>query len=107
MKKYQQINTARIMLELPEPATMEEIKSNYRALIRKWHPDRCQADREKCEEMTTNIIDAYRIINNYCKNYKFSFSKKEVSKYLPAEEWWLERFGNDPLWGNEQKKKDL
>ena len=104
MKKYEQVNTARILLELPERATMEEIKSNYRMLIRKWHPDQCKQDVEKCRKMTANIIAAYRILNDYCKNYKFSFSKEEVSNYLSAEEWWLERFGKNPLWGDEQKK---
>ena len=103
MKKYEQIHAARIILELPEQATMEEIKSSYRILIQKWHPDKCQANREKCKEMTTKIIAAYRIINEYCKHYKFSFSKEEVNKYLSAEEWWFERFGKNPLWGEDQK----
>lgn len=103
MGLFEDINTARILLDLPERATMEDIKSQYRVLIRKWHPDRCKADKAKCEEMTTRVIAAYRLINNYCKNYEFSFSKEEVSNYLPAEEWWLERFGRGPLWGSEQK----
>ena len=101
---FQKIKAARILLELPERATMEDIKSNYRVLIQKWHPDRCNADKEKCKEMTAKIIAAYRIINNYCKNYKYSFSKDEVGNYLPAEEWWFERFGNDPLWRDEQNQ---
>ena len=99
MKKYEQVNAARIMLDLPERATMEEIKSSYRTLIRKWHPDKCEEDVEQCREMTTNIITAYRILNDYCRNYKFSFSKGEVSKYLSAEEWWFERFGKNPFLG--------
>jgi len=99
MKKYEQVNAARIMLDLPERATMEEIKSSYRTLIRKWHPDKCEEDAEKCREMTTNIITAYRILNDYCRNYKFSFSEEEVSKYLSAEEWWFERFGKNPFLG--------
>ena len=103
MKKYEQINDARILLELPERATMEEIKFNYRILIRKWHPDKCQEEGEKCRKMTAKIIAAYRMLNDYCKNYKFSFSKEEVSNYLSAEEWWFERFGKSHLWGDEQK----
>lgn len=102
---FQKINAARLLLDLPERATMEDIKSNYRALIRKWHPDRCSADKEECKEMTARLIAAYRIINDYCHNYKFSFTKKEVSNYLSAEEWWLERFGNNPIWSDEQQSK--
>ena len=103
MKKYQQINKARIVLELPERATMEEIKSNYRNLIRKWHPDRCNKNKEKCKEMTTRIIAAYMIINVYCKNYKFSFSEQEVRNYLSAEEWWFERFGKKSVYSDDQE----
>jgi DnaJ-class molecular chaperone len=103
MKKFEQIDAARIMLELPQRASMEEIKCNYRTLIRKWHPDKCKEDPAKCREMTNGIIAAYRILNDYCKNYKFSFSKEEVSRYLSAEEWWFERFGKSSCWGDEQK----
>lgn len=105
MKKYKQINEARRILGLPERATLEEIKANYRALIRKWHPDRCKTSNEQCKEMTTKIISAYRIINDYCNNYKFSFSEKEVGNYLSAEEWWLNKFGSHSLWGNETDSK--
>jgi len=102
---FQKIRAARKLLELPERATMEEIKSSYRELIQRWHPDRCKGDKEKCKEMTTMIIAAYRIINDYCNAYKFSFSKKEVGRYISAEEWWLDRFGGIHLWENEQKPK--
>jgi DnaJ-class molecular chaperone len=100
---FQKITAARILLELSERATMKEIKSNYRALIQKWHPNRCNEDNEKCKEMTAKIIAAYMIINNCFKNYKFSFSKEEISNYLSAEKWWFERFGNNPLWSDAQK----
>jgi len=92
-----------MVLGLPEQATMEEIRSAYRTLIRKWHPDSCTENREECKEMTTKIIRAYRTINDYCKNYRFSFSKGEVRNYLSAEEWWFERFGHTPLWSDDQK----
>jgi hypothetical protein len=105
MGLFEDINAARMLLELPDRASMEEIKSQFRALIQKWHPDRCEADINKCKEMTARIIDAYRLINNYCNNYKFSFSKEEVSNYLSAEEWWLERFGHDPLWSGKNKPR--
>ena len=103
MSLFQEIKVARELLELPERASMQEIKSNYRTLIRRWHPDRCNNDKETCRQMTTRIIAAYKVISAYCQNYKFSFSKEEVKRYLPAEEWWLDRFGNNPLWGSDQK----
>jgi DnaJ-class molecular chaperone len=83
---FQEINAARKLLELPEHATMEEIKANYRAIVQKWHPDRCEGDKERCKEMTVRIIAAYRLINDYCRSYKFSFSKEEVSRYVSVED---------------------
>ena len=103
MGLFEDINAARLVLDLPERATMADIKAQYRELIRKWHPDRCKADKDTCKEMTAQIIAAYRLISEYCKNYEFSFSKEEVKNYLSAEEWWFERFGQSPLWGGDQK----
>jgi len=103
MGLFEDIDEARMLLDLPERATLSDIKAQYRELIQKWHPDRCKADNDTCKEMTVRIIAAYRVISSYCNNYEFSFSKEEVSNYLPAEEWWFERFGRSPLWGNDQK----
>jgi DnaJ-class molecular chaperone len=105
MNKYQEITEARKLLELPERATMEEIKSNYKRLLSKWHPDKCRENNEQCNEMTKKIIAAYNIIITYCNQYKFSFTKEEVNNYLSEEEWWFERFGNDPILGNDKKPK--
>ena len=97
--KFDTINQARLILELPENATMDQIKESYRTLIKRWHPDRCKDAPEKCEEMSRRITDAYRIILEYCTNYRFSFSREEVEKNLAEDEWWLKRFGSDPIWG--------
>ena len=103
MKFYEKITKARTLLELPEEATRKQIKANYRRLIRKWHPDRCKKDLSVSQERTREIIEAYKLISNYCDNYKYSFSKKETGNYLSQEEWWMERFGPDPLWGKPGK----
>jgi hypothetical protein len=54
--------------------------------------------------MTRRITIAYKTILAYCDQYAYSFEKQEVEKYLSAEEWWMDRFGNDPLWGNRNQK---
>ena len=76
------IRDARTILELPESATMEQIKVNYRRLIKKWHPDSFPEKHEACEEMSGKITNAYRIILDYCSNYRYSFKKEEVDKYF-------------------------
>ncbi len=100
MNMSQKIDEARQLLELPERATMKEIKSSYRSLLAEWHPDRCREDEERCNEMTIRIIAAYRTIIRYCNQYQYSFSQEEIRNYLPEEEWWLERFGNGSVWSN-------
>ncbi len=94
---YDRIIWARDILDLAESATMQEIKNNYRRLIRKWHPDKCREDQKTCREMTDKIIQAHKIIIDYCNRYSFSFDKNEVEKYLSAQEWWLKKFGDDPF----------
>jgi DnaJ-class molecular chaperone len=66
MIKYQDIIEAKELLNLPERASMKEIKSSYRRLINQWHPDKCTENKDKCAEMTRKIIAAYKIITTYC-----------------------------------------
>jgi preprotein translocase subunit Sec63 len=102
MGKYEEITEARIILELNEFATLKEIKNRYRTLLKKWHPDLCGKNEESRKEKTIEIIHAYRTIINYCEQYRFSFSKEEIEKYISPEELWTKQFGKDPIWGNYQ-----
>ncbi len=94
------IKAAKI-LNLGETATMDKIKKNYKDLMIKWHPDQCQEKPAKCKEMTQQINQAYEIILNYCRNYTYSFREEDIKRLNPGnyEEWWHERFGDDPIWG--------
>lgn len=94
---------AKELLGLPERASMNEIKSNYRRLVSRWHPDKCVENDNECYEMTRKIIAAYKIILAYCEQYKYSFTEEEVKKHRSPEQWWFEKFGNDPMWGNRHK----
>ena len=101
--RYQEISAAREILELPEIATMAEIKKSYRSLLAKWHPDTSSEEREVCNEMTRKIVSAYQVITDYCRQYQYSFSEDAVRRHLSPEDWWFDRFGNDPLWGNNKE----
>lgn len=96
--KYQEITEARNILALPEKASLETIKAQYRRLISQWHPDKCHADPETCREMTCKIISAYETIMDYVENYQYDFSKDTVKSHRSPEQWWFDTFGNDPLW---------
>ena len=103
MDKYQEITGARNLLGLEETASMKEIKAGYRKLMVKWHPDKCVENRDKCAEMTKRIISAYNTIQNYCREYRYSFSRETVKRHLSPDQWWNERFGDDPLWGKKSE----
>ncbi|MBW2644807.1 MAG: J domain-containing protein [Deltaproteobacteria bacterium] len=105
--KYDVIREALDILGLPERATMKTIRFSYKELIKKWHPDTCGEESEKCKAMTQKIIRAYKILLSYCNNYPYSFTKEAVNATLSPEEWFFERFGEDPLWrGNKGKEGD-
>ncbi len=100
MGKYDEISGALQILGLYESATVMEIKNRYRELLKEWHPDLCGGDENIRKEKTIEIINAYRIIMDYCEHYRFSFSREEVEKYISPEELWTIQFGKDPIWGN-------
>ncbi|MHB1325199.1 MAG: J domain-containing protein [Thermoleophilia bacterium] len=52
MNGYEEIKEARLLRELSERATMDEIKANYKKLMGKWHSDKCGDDIETCAEMS-------------------------------------------------------
>lgn len=51
-----------IILGVPPTATQEQIRSAYKKLILKWHPDRNKSP--EAEEMTKKIIAAYTILKD-------------------------------------------
>lgn len=100
----QEIEKAVKILGLPERATLEEIKKIYIKLITKWHPDKCKKNPKKCQEMSRKIIEAYKTLQDYCQNYTYSFTPKDLRKEKSYEELWKKQFGEDPLWGYPRKK---
>ncbi|MFO7818321.1 MAG: J domain-containing protein [Thermodesulfobacteriota bacterium] len=99
MSKYEEITEARKLLGIPERASMAEIKARYRSTVSRWHPDKCPGNEREGSEMTQKLNAAYRTIMDYCAEYEFSFEKEEIKRYISKEEWWVERFGDGPLWG--------
>ena len=85
MIDFTQVEEARKLLELPEKATMKEIKGAYRRLSLKYHPDKCsETNQKKCEEMFKKISWAYDIIMDYCASYKYSFKEDDIkNEHLP------------------------
>jgi preprotein translocase subunit Sec63 len=100
MGKYKEITEARKMLGLNEEETLRDIKKKIRALLKKYHPDTCDKGDVNSNEKSMELIKAKQIILGYCDEYRISFHKDEIKKYLPPEELWSRQFGSDHIWSN-------
>ena len=92
----QKVYKAARVFNLGNKASREEIEKEYRRLIKKWHPDNCSCSKEKCQQKTEEIVEAYEVLKIYCDNYLYSFKKDEIINNLPIdmrlEETWKKRF---------------
>jgi DnaJ-class molecular chaperone len=96
---YKDLVWAREVLGLPLSATQTEIKMAHKEKVKKWHPDHC-VDKKAHQKMT-EINKAYEVIVNYCRKYRYSFDIKTFRKNMIGTQWWwLDKFGQDPIWGN-------
>ena len=95
MFDFKEIDRARRLLGLDKYATLKEIRSVYKKLVLKYHPDRCAGSKKKeCERMFKKISHANDILMNYCASYKYSFAEKDVKRNVMKKEEYqhLKRF---------------
>lgn len=96
-KKWQAIDNARKLLGLGEQATQGEMKRAYYNLCKQYHPDAVSPGTKNDEEMMYRLTEAYDLLMRYCEEYRFPLRPEESDIY-DAEDWWMDRFGQDPLW---------
>lgn len=97
-EEWVKIVQAKNLLGLGDFASLQEIKNAYRKMCKKHHPDTVQYSDADYEVKMHEITDAYQLLTEYCKTYRFPLTPGGKEE-LDAEEWWLDRFGQDPLWG--------
>lgn len=88
-----EIDEARRLLGLGDRASIEEIKTAYRRMCKRWHPDTLSEDSGSSRKIK-QINAAYRLLLNYCENYRFSFLPEKIEFFDP-EKWWYDRFGEN------------
>ncbi|PKQ70930.1 DnaJ domain-containing protein [Raineya orbicola] len=71
MKNYYTI------LEVPESASVEMIKSAYRNLAKKWHPDLNPGNAE-AEQMFMDIKEAYSVLSNAIKRNFYDYQLRKA-----------------------------
>jgi len=71
------------ILGIESSATSEEIKSAYKRLARKYHPD-LHPDNPKVEKLFSEIKEAYDVLGNLDKRLKYNLLLSK-SKHLMDE----------------------
>jgi preprotein translocase subunit Sec63 len=94
------IRDAAEVLQINDRASLNEIRLRYVELLKKWHPDVSENDAASSHEMTLLLNRSYRLLVDYCTNYRFSFRLDEVVREMEKSPsaYWMERFGEDPIW---------
>ncbi len=83
---FTEINEARRLLGLGEAATQKEIRSAYRRLAHHYHPDKHDSADEENNEMMKKLNRAYKMLMDYCTDYKYSLKEEDVARTYPYEE---------------------
>ena len=88
MSNFTEIDEARKLLGLGEAATLKEIKRAYRTLAHRHHPDKHSgAAGEDTEEKMKGLNLAYKLLTDYCSNYKYSFREEDIARTYPNDEY--------------------
>ncbi len=88
-----------MLLGLSDRASIIEIKRAFRQLSKKHHPDvASEKNKGSASDKMQELANAYHLLLNYCSQYDIPLIPDQNTTQ-DAEEWWLDRFGNDPLWG--------
>ncbi len=96
---YEGLKKALTVFGLGERATLRQIKTRHRELVKAHHPDRATTDDT---DAMVRINAAHEILRAYCENYRFSFSEEEFLEQYP-EERIRRQFGWDPVWSGDKE----
>ena len=86
MANFLEIDEARKILGLGEVGTLKEIKDAYRSLARRYHPDR-HTGGDQDQEAMKKLNWAYKLLEDYCRAYKYSFREGDVARTYPHDEY--------------------
>jgi DnaJ-class molecular chaperone len=88
MANFKEIEEARKLLGLGEAATLKEIKTAYRKLAHRHHPDKHNNSvREGPAESMKRLNWAYKLLMEYCDNYKYSFKEEDIARTYSYDEY--------------------
>ena len=101
-KQWRKIMAAKELLGLGESATLAEIKLAFRSHSKLHHPD-LAGDTSDNQEKMLQLNEAYQTLLSYCENFSYPLADRADSELeSDDEDWWMNRFGRDPLWGKKE-----
>lgn len=77
---YADITRACKILGLDESATLQEINEKFRVLVKRFHPDANQENKEESEEKAKEVTWAYNQLLEFISSYRYEFSEEAVHK---------------------------
>jgi len=100
-KAFLSIREAADILGIGDRASINEIRSRYRALVKEWHPDISDHEPEDSHAAMIRLNEAYDVLMQYCINYEFSFRNEDLANVPEPDPLaaWMEQYGDDPIWG--------
>ena len=88
---YEDIHNAAETLGLIGIENADKIKKKYLKLSKIHHPDMPEGDEKKFQE----INKAYKLLDKYIKEFRFTFSKDEFYDQYPH----AKEYSGDLMWG--------
>ncbi len=101
--EWHDILEAKELLGLGDRATLGEIKRSYRQQCKAFHPDIVGNDKEKGTVMR-QLTRSYDLLIRHCSQFRIPLVPGDGDA-VEADDWWMDRFGQDPLWGKGKGKK--
>lgn len=95
--EWVEISEAKELFGLGDRATLGEIKRSYRNKCKQYHPDLVGNDKAK-GDMMRKLTRAYDVLLGHSNQFKIPLVPGD-SDTVEADDWWMDRFGQDPLWG--------
>lgn len=99
---YNDLEKSLQLFDITSRASLTEIKTKHKFLVKKYHPDKGCNDTDKIQQINA----AYQILLTYCSNYRFSFDRSEFMEQCP-EERLREQFANETYWREEKVSSDI
>ncbi|XP_042301012.1 dnaJ homolog subfamily C member 21-like isoform X2 [Sceloporus undulatus] len=68
------------ILDVPQSASMNDIKRAYRSKVLRWHPDKNPENRKEAEQKFKEIVEAYKILSDKNTRDHYDGSSKDTFK---------------------------